>query len=219
MTDEKHCSIAVHETRDNKLSRNEINEYISWIIKYSFVRPSKHSRMKIELTFDSVKWVLRRCGDLDKYIFDERDFKIILSKAGFPRGLVSPLYDSRFIVAHVSICKALPAELSNMILTFIPGTWNDDTQDDYQCRYCMHDFRSAVKLQDHLRTYVHQERIRRIASPTYMKGKLTLGDDIGWINPWLRSGLICKYSYSGSKRSLDVPARDTESHKLSRTTP
>ena len=206
-------------TDDNKPSRETILNYVSRVIKYGFVGPLKHSRMKIELTFDSVKWVLRRCGDLDKYIFEERDFKIILSKAGFPRGFVSPIYDSRFIVAHVSICKALPAELSNMILTFIPGTWNDDTQDDYQCRYCMHDFRSAVKLQDHLRTYVHQERIRRIASPTYMKGKLTLGDDIGWINPWLRSGLICKYSYSGSKRSLDVPARDTESHKLSRTTP
>ena len=68
----------------------------------------------------------------------ERDFENILSKAGIPGGFVAPIYDSRFIVAHVSMCKVLPAELSHMI----------------------------------------------------MKGKLPLSEDIGWVNPWLRSALI-----------------------------
>ena len=58
-------------TDDNKPSRETILNYVSRVIKYGFVGPLKHSRMKIELTFDSVKWVLRRCGDLDKYIFEE----------------------------------------------------------------------------------------------------------------------------------------------------
>ena len=40
-------------------------------------------------------------------MFDEIDFENILSKAGFPGGFVASNYDSRFIVAHVSMCKVL----------------------------------------------------------------------------------------------------------------
>ena len=55
MADEKHCSIAVHETRDNKRSRKTINEYISWIVKYSFVASFKNSTRKMKLTRDMIQ--------------------------------------------------------------------------------------------------------------------------------------------------------------------
>ena len=86
MADENHCLIAVHGTRDNKLSRKTINEYISWILKFSFVAPLKYSP---KLTSHSVKWILQKCGDLENYMFDEIDFENILSKAGFPGYQVS----------------------------------------------------------------------------------------------------------------------------------
>ena len=160
--------------------------------------------MKMELTSDSVKWILRKCGDLENYMFDERDFENILSKAGFPGGLVAPNYDSRFIVAHVSMCKVLPVELSHMILTFIPGTWHEEESgDDTECRYCIHVFKSVAKLQTHLQSYAHQARLRQITVPAYMKGKLPLSKDLGWVNTWLRSALIFKHIRSyrfGAKR-------------------
>ena len=149
-------------------SRETILNYVARVIKCAFVRPLKHSRMKMELTSDSVKWILRKCGDLENYMFDERDFENILSKAGFPGGLVAPNYDSRFIVAHVSMCKVLPVELSHMILTFIPVTWHEEESgDDTECRYCIHVFKSVAKLQTHLQSYAHQARLRQITVPAY----------------------------------------------------
>ena len=98
----------------------------------------------------------------------ERDFENILSKAGI-----------------------LPAELSHMILTFIPGTWHEEQSgNDTECRYCRHEFTSVSRLRTHLQTNTHQARSRKLAIPAYMKGKLPLSEDIGWVNPWLRSALI-----------------------------
>ena len=201
-------------------SRETIINYVACVIKYGFVRPLKRSRMKMDLTFDSVKWILRKCGD-KQYMFDERDFAQILSKAGFTGGFVSPNYDVRFIIAHVSMCKILPVEIANMVLAFIPGTWNEETQDDLECRYCVNTFQSAHKLQTHLQTYAHQQRYRQMAIPTYMKGKLNLSREIEWINPLLRSGLIFKYrssSYSRilKKRSQETPLRNMSLQKIHR---
>ena len=201
-------------------SRETILNYVAGVIKYAFVRPLKRSRMKMDLTFASVKWILRKCGD-KQYMFDERDFAQILSKAGFTGGFVSPNYDVLFIIAHVSMCKILPVEIANMVLAFIPGTWNDKTQDDLECRYCVNTFQSAHKLQTHLRTYAHQQRYRQMAIPTYMKGKLNLSREIEWINPLLRSGLIFKYrssSYSRilKKRSQETPLRSMSLQKIHR---
>ena len=165
-------------------SRETILNYVARVIKYAFVRPLKHSRMKMELTSDSVKWILRKCGDLENYMFDERDFENILSKAGFPGGLVAPNYDSRFIVAHVSMCKVLPVELSHMILTFIPGTWHEKKSRfhvDKECRYCWRVFKS-FSWPTHLKSNVHQARLSKLAIPAYMKGKLHLRKDFGGIN-------------------------------------
>ena len=159
----------------------------------------------LKLTSHSVKWILRKCGDLENYMFDERDFENILSKAGFPGGFVAPNYDSRFIVAHVSMCKVLPVELSHMILTFIPGTWHEEKSRfhvDKECRYCWRVFKS-FSWPTHLKSNVHQARLRKLAIPAYMKGKLPLSKDIGWVNTWLRSALIFKHIRSyrfGAKR-------------------
>ena len=190
MADENHCLIAVHGTRDNKLSRKTINEYISWILKFSFVAPLKYSPSKMKLTSHSVKWILQKCGDLENYMFDERDFEKLLSKAGFPGGFVASNYDSRFIVAHVSMCKVLPVELSHMILTFIPGTWHEEKSRfhvDKECRYCWRVFKS-FSWPTHLKSNVHQARLRKLAIPAYMNGKLPLSKDIGAAKR--RSGLL-----------------------------
>ena len=99
----------------------------------------------MKLTSHSVQWILQKCGDLENYMFDEIDFENILSKAGFPGGFVAQNYDSRFIVAHVLMCKVLPVELSHMILTFIPGTWHEEESgNDTECRYCRHVFNSVI---------------------------------------------------------------------------
>ena len=86
----------------------------------------------------------------------------------------------------------------------IPGTWHEEESgDDTECRYCIHVFKSVAKLQTHLQSYAHQARLRQITVPVYMKGKLPLSKDLGWVNTWLRSALIFKHIRSyrfGAKR-------------------
>ena len=128
-------------------------------------------------------------------------------------GFVAPNYDSRFIVAHVSMCKVLPVELSHMILTFIPGTWHEEKSGhDTECRYCWRVFKSFSWLQTHLQSNVHQARLRKLAIPAYMKGKLPLSKDIGWVNTRLRSALTFTYirSYRLAKRRHEKRKRSRE---------
>ena len=82
----------------------------------------------------------------------------------------------------------------------IPGTWHEEKSRfhvDKECRYCWRVFKS-FSWPTHLKSNVHQARLRKLAIPAYMKGKLPLSKDIG---------RLAKRRHEKRKRSREAAER------------